>query len=353
MSDSQRLPTICDAFPRIPEEALAGVLAGLPAHGPIASLMTSAGATAFFDGLADWMLRQPSTCVGSTLPGLWLARDEGIEAAELPVRVVNALARLGITVWGEVLELTPSFLLDVRGFGEGCLRQFLAAAVAASARACCRQAPPKRPPTVDLFEPRCYPPRAGFRTSQLRRLVEWAVSECRAQTIGAVFAACSQANPPEDIKLLCKALRATHLADGFPGLVRGESLGSLLDDLCGVVDSRSRTIFLSRISLDKLRTLEDLAAELGLTKERVRQLWVRAEQRVREALETPRFAPILWRAHTLRTMLGVAVPGDTQHLKDAAEQVSRGVAAEGRERALDVLLWLTGPYRWNPSTGWL
>jgi hypothetical protein len=96
-----------------------------------------------------------------------------------------------------------------------------------------------------------------------------------------------------------------------------------------------------------------LATEIGVTKQRVRQLSVLAEERIQEALAAPRFAPIGWRAHTLRTRLGTAVPSDTHHLNEATQHVTRGVSDAGRERVLDVLLWLAGPYSWDSATGWL
>jgi hypothetical protein len=287
------------------------------------------------------------------LPGLWLARDDVIRAASLPLRIVSALAVLSITVWGEVLELTPSLLLDMQGFGEGSLRDFLAAAARVSATASSREAPPPRPPTIDLFEVRRFPPRAGFLTSQLRRLMEWATNEANARNVGDFLVACSRADLPEDIGLLSDALRITPLTDVFSGLIREESLESLVDDLCGVLSKRSCMIFLARISLNRRRTLEDVATELGLSKERVRQLFVRGEKRIREALATPRFAPVGWRAHALRTMLGTSVPADTSHLSEATRRISNGVSDAGRERFLDVLLWLAGPYSWNSDTGWL
>lgn len=353
MTDRHPLCTIGAAFPIIPEKSLAGLFVGLSPHESIDSLMTTPDAAAAFECLADWMLRHPSTCIGTMLPGLWLARDDCFKSSALPLRVVNALSRLSITVWGEVLELTPSFLLDIRGFGEESLRPFLAVAAWTAAKACCHQAPPKRLPTVDLFEPRRFAPHASFKVSQFKRLVEWAASECDAQTIADVLAASSHPNPPEDIKLLCEALRLTRLSALFSGIPREETMETLVEDLCNVLDKRSRTIFLSRISLNQFRTLDDLALEMGITKQRVQQLWVRAEERIREALATPRFTPIFWRAHTLRTMLGVAIPHDTLHLTEAGRQIAPGVTAERRERVLDIMLWIAGPYARHSVTGWL
>src|SRR5262249_42574436 len=155
-------------------------------------------------------------------------------------------------------------LLDIRGFGEGSLRYFLAAAARISAEACSRQKPPTKPPTIDVFEARRFPPRSDFRTSQFRRLGDWAVNEVQAITISDFLTACFQPHLPDDIVLLCDALRTTRLSDVFPGIFRGETLESQVDDLCGVLDKRSRTIFLGRISLNHPRTLDDLGTEIGV-----------------------------------------------------------------------------------------
>ena len=120
-----------------------------------------------------------------------------------------------------------------------------------------------------------------------------------------------------------------------------------------MLDKRSQIIFTGRISLNHTRTLEDLGAELGITKERVRQLSIVAEDKIRQALQTPRFTPIGWRAHSLRQILGAAIPSDNPQLIATIIRFTTGVAAPGNERTLDFLLWLAGPYSWDSSTGWL
>lgn len=315
--------------------------------------MRSAEASAIFESVANWMLRHPATSLGTMLPGLWLVREEPIESAELPARIVSAIARCDMTVWGELLEVTPSHLLDIRGFGEGSIQHFLAVAVRIAAMACCREQPPARAPTVDVFEDRRFPPRPDCQTLQLRRLVEWGVNEARATTFGELLAACSQDQIPDDIRLILNALLVTPLPDVFPESPPVQSLESLVDDLCGMVDLRRQSMFLARISLNNPRILEDIATEFEVTRERVRQLFARAEERIREGLATPRFAPIGWRAHTLRTKLGIAVPADSPVLNDTIEHVLKGVSVAGREQVLDFLMWLAGPYTWDSSRSWL
>ena len=350
--DVQNSKQICDlrtAFPRVPEDALAG----LSHHDPVTSLTTSTDADIVYESLADWMIGHSSVCIGTILPGLWLARDGTIQATPLPTRIVSALARMSITVWGEVVEWSPSFLLDVHGFGEGSLRTFLTVAAQVSAEACSLQRPPTASPLTDSFEARCRPPMPDFKIIQLRRVADWAINEARAMTVGEFLAAWSRADLPEDIALLRDSLHAVPLILAFPGVAQVSRLESLVRDLYGVLNKRTQLIFFGRISLNSLRTREDLSNELGVTRERVRQLALRAEERVREAVTTPRFVPILWRAHALRIALGIAVPSDMPHFHEVTGQILEDVSKSGRERVLDVLLWLAGPYSWSSASGWL
>jgi hypothetical protein len=352
MSDSQTPSTIHDVFPLVPEDALPGLLVGLTARDAAEELATHGESDSAFANIADWMLRHPSSCLGSMLPGLWLARDTPINSPDLAVRNLAALSRLSLVVWGDVLELTPSHLIDIQGFGEGCLRPFLTVAASVATEACCLAAPPKTCPTVDAFEPRRFTPRLGFRVSEFKRLADWAMSEKGAVSVADLLAACAASSLPDDIALLSDALRTMRL-DEVVGFAPTESIEKLVTDLCGVLDKRMQTIFLARISLNNQRTLDDLATELGgITKERVRQVSVKAEEKIREALRSSRFTRVVWRAHSLSTMLGAAIPRGPQ-LENAFNVVANGVSDAGRERVLDLLLWLAGPYSWESSLGWL
>src|SRR5262245_52577791 len=109
MSDS-RPCTIQMAFPLIPEDTLRAMLPDSSPRAPITSLVESSEADVSFELIAEWMMRKLSLCLGTTLPGLWLARDEAIGHDDIPDRVVAALASMSIAVWGDVIELTPSIL---------------------------------------------------------------------------------------------------------------------------------------------------------------------------------------------------------------------------------------------------
>jgi RNA polymerase sigma-32 factor len=71
-----------------------------------------------------------------------------------------------------------------------------------------------------------------------------------------------------------------------------------LSDALGVLNDRERRIFEARRLSDEPMTLEDLAAEFGVSRERVRQIEVRAFEKVQKAvknrvatMESPPVAP--------------------------------------------------------------
>jgi RNA polymerase sigma-32 factor len=73
-----------------------------------------------------------------------------------------------------------------------------------------------------------------------------------------------------------------------------------LNDALGVLNERERRIFEARRLADDPMTLEDLAAEFGVSRERVRQIEVRAFEKVQKAvknrvatMEAPPVAPAM------------------------------------------------------------
>jgi RNA polymerase sigma-32 factor len=72
-----------------------------------------------------------------------------------------------------------------------------------------------------------------------------------------------------------------------------------LGDALGVLNDRERRIFEARRLAEEPITLEDLAAEFGVSRERVRQIEVRAFEKVQKAvkhrlaeIESPAMAPL-------------------------------------------------------------
>jgi hypothetical protein len=90
-------------------------------------------------------------------------------------------------------------------------------------------------------------------------------------------------------------------------------------------------------------TLDTIGTDLGVTHERVRQIQVRAENRIERLFTASRFAPVHWAAFTLHSALGSLAPAEA-----AARELGRlsaGVAPDDVIVASTILLHLAGPYR--------
>ena len=105
----------------------------------------------------------------------------------------------------------------------------------------------------------------------------------------------------------------------------------------------SKRFSVARVYTTSPVTLEAVGTDLAVTRERVRQIQVRAEERIEALLATSRFAPVHWAAFTLHTALGSLAP-----VEIAERELSRlvgEIAADNVIVASTILLQLAGPYR--------
>lgn len=108
--------------------------------------------------------------------------------------------------------------------------------------------------------------------------------------------------------------------------------------------SKRRVLLARQVVLKQRPKLAELGADLGVTRERVRQLEGQASHRARQLLRAQPFAPLAWRALELRRALGVAVPWSDESIQDMVHDASRGITAPQGCTAEELLLWVAGPY---------
>ena len=117
----------------------------------------------------------------------------------------------------------------------------------------------------------------------------------------------------------------------------------IIDEWIGRLPAREKRIFDFRIAgMEGGLTLQELADEFGITRERVRQIGSRLQRRFSEFVETPEGRPIRWRLRSLRKRIGVAIP--ESHL------VSLLSTVDGDTRYGSLLLRFAGPY--EHDSGW-
>jgi hypothetical protein len=126
----------------------------------------------------------------------------------------------------------------------------------------------------------------------------WAVTEEDARTaadLGVLAARAGQL--PPDVAAAWDHIRHLDLRLIAGPLLPGTSLAALAAELLAGVGHRRQLIITTRtFALPPRRTYDTLAAELGISRERVRQLETNALARLAQAAAGDRYAPLRWRA---------------------------------------------------------
>ncbi len=166
----------------------------------------------------------------------------------------------------------------------------------------------------------------------------WALSETEAKTVGEAITWARQGRSSEASWQAVADMELAELVE-IPRHPY-DIIESWMTDLPG----REGYIFRNRVGLIRGNcTLQQLANELGISRERVRQLQKRTLSKFRSFTRKTAASPIRWRIETIKQMVGTAAP--LEHV----EQVLK--PAEGQTDFRFVLLRIAGPY--DITDGWI
>ena len=172
----------------------------------------------------------------------------------------------------------------------------------------------------------------------LQELAAWALSETDSETLGAAISSAANHRSPASAWRAVTAMELTKLAE-IPSHPY-EVIDSWVADL----PEREGYIFQKRVAnIGGGSTLQQLAEELGITRERVRQLEKRVLSKFASFTQRVVASPVKWRIRTIKQMVGTAAP------LAQVEQVLR--PADGQIDYRFVLLRFAGPY--DISGDWL
>ena len=166
----------------------------------------------------------------------------------------------------------------------------------------------------------------------LYEFARWAMAETDAQTFGEAIAELLRAGAANEVWKPVALVSLTDLAAHPPHPYE------VLDKWMEQIDPRSRAIYMARVSShpQNIVTLEELGAEFGVSRERIRQIEAKVRRGLDRFLMTDEALPVRWRASTLRRTLSVAAPFHTvEHLL---------TSPPGCNDHRGVLLGMTGPY---------
>ena len=253
--------------------------------------------------------------LGVCLPGLFIGGDLHIPRDHLSARTWNALTRFSVMTWRDLADMTLADVADLRNVGAHSLTEILRLAVDRALSATAGPSDVNSPGGDQRLESaaggpedetpqRALPTRVG---TALGTLMAWGRRERGVTTLGALLAELSRAiDLPEDVAEARDTLDACLVADfASPGV--DTPLAELLDEVLARLDERECEIFVSRSLMQNGPTLQELADRWRVTRERIRQIQVRAELKVADAVAEERFAPLRWRARTLQSVLGASI----------------------------------------------
>jgi Sigma-70, region 4 len=125
----------------------------------------------------------------------------------------------------------------------------------------------------------------------------WAVAEQGAQELGDLLTlAPGVGDLPPDVARSWDRIRRLSLQMLAGAVLADGDLPRLAQELVDELEERRRLILISRTFAQTRRTYDSLAAELGVGRERVRQLEASALQQLAGAAAHDRYRPLRWRA---------------------------------------------------------
>ncbi len=279
-----------DAFPWIEAAAADLLTADESAHawwlGPIDAFATALQAERLAD-LSDLMLeRLTRWTIGQIFPNLPAETD----LASLPMtnRARNALARFGYKTAGDVQGLELVELFDLPNVGVGTVDSILQALAAATtlnpapipARRGGEAGVPIAPPDhgVESAE------RIGPIIEDLRTLAGW-YAALGLPTRPLLDTPVPPGSPPE----VLKARQRLELASAGDVLAESQAeldAAELLQRRVSMLDDRAQQILARRFFADRSDTLDEIGQDLGVTRERVRQIESGARADMMQALDS-------------------------------------------------------------------
>jgi hypothetical protein len=275
-----------------------------------------------------------ASTVYQLVPGLSSIGDLAIPYDQLPRRAAARYA-YEFKTWSQIGDVMIDELMSRRGAGVETVTAILQAAVDAV------RFPGNRlvAPSFDDEEPGVNfdPLRSALvlvgswwslfhdRSANLRELLELERSEVPADVSTALATIADFTSPQHSAPITASA-----------------AVQVLLDK----VDDRERGVLIARLWSETPSTLEAIAGNIGVTRERVRQIQSKAEAKVRVLFAEAQDRSVAWYANELERRLGPYVP------RQLAEETLRGLGVDVPSLPAQVLLHFAGPYAMR-SDGWL
>lgn len=291
--------------------------------------------------LANWLTDDESLCrqeLGILMPELWRSREMLGDVCLRDERILRELENRSLVRSSQLARFSPSALIE--SVGRPAAELVVATAVRTATATALEIANPTRRQAEEVV------------TSPLSEIAQWGRDEMGLTTLGQALDRASQEPVrPGTVADAATALKETRL-DAITGEVSERydlagALGRLLS-----CDPAARPVVEKRLfaGASKL-TLDALGRELGITRERVRQIEVRAKETMATLLGDPRYAVVLRAAERLRRRLGECI--GISELPEEVQWALEMTDPPTVDHAMQARLVLSVAGRYELHEGWL
>ncbi len=284
--------------------------------------------------------------LGSALPGLAGWARYPIPPALFSRRANNTFVAASIDTWGDLASRSLDSLRQVRNVGRRTIGEISRQAVMQSLADSNGAGPTTNEPPTGSNAVQGPSDAEVVLLRFVRQLALWGQLEADGGRLSDLLAV-TRPLPPDLEEAWSDAGSFDFARFAVPSSTLDELIELLLDDLEPVW----RAVLEERVFADDPITLQELGTKIGLTRERVRQIQVKVEDKIRSRLTLPAFGPLRWRACTLRDGLGDLAPADDPMVLKLFDEVLRPITSSLRPTARALLLFEAGPY--SLQDGWL
>lgn len=223
-------------------------------------------------------------------------------------RFYNILERHGFTYVDELTAIPDQCLLELRNSGPRLVAAVRVAISELGPRDKTANAseagPVSEPGRVPTGTPAALPPDV---TAAVQVIAAWGMAECGARTLGDLLTLAPAAEGiPPDVARAWDRLAELSLRPLAGPAELEDHIARLAEELLAETDERCRLILTSRMFGPRRRTYDFLARELGISRERVRQLEQSALTKLTRASRDHRYAPLRWRAASMAQLADTA-----------------------------------------------
>jgi len=292
--------------------------------------------------------------LGALFPGLAEFGNAELPFLEIDAPTRTILQRGEIRTWEELASWTPSELAGIHNMSEISVRDVIRVCVEqlAVAEASHGDGEANRLARLELPDSATREETGVLRqvTDLLQLLAAWAVRERDFTRIGELLDLTPEAMKAKgQVQQTWKTLVDEPIFTVADSELVQANLDNLAATLLGELSLTELAIYQARLMSNPKPTLEQVGQSLGITRERVRQIQAKLEEKIDSSSKDRRFLPLLWRASDLGSTLSLAAPADSEVTSSAFRLALRGCKNED-ERLASLLLRFAGPYRLQ--NGW-